>query len=141
MRAYEIHTFRAGKWKMDSVFDDRELAVSDAERMESSRRFSGVRVIEETFDEDTNKTRTRTIYRGIQEVPARSRPGAETRSNRKPGKTAQGGGKKPARTTARKRKQKKERKKGLGFLILILALCLCGGAAALIALRMLVNAV
>jgi hypothetical protein len=64
MRAYEIHTFAAGKWKIDSVFDDRDLAIFEATRMEESGRHSSIRVIEEEFDESTQKTRIRTIYRG-----------------------------------------------------------------------------
>ena len=64
MRAYEIHTFAGGKWKIDSVFDDRDLALFEASRMEESGRHAGVRVIEEEFEESTQKTRVRTIYRG-----------------------------------------------------------------------------
>jgi hypothetical protein len=64
LRAYEIHTFVSGKWKIDSVFDDRDLALFEATRMEGSGRHAGVRVIEEEFDENTQKTRIRTIYRG-----------------------------------------------------------------------------
>jgi hypothetical protein len=64
LRAYEIHTFAGGKWKIDSVFDDRDLALFEAGRMEESGRHAGVRVIEEEFDESTQKTRIRTIYRG-----------------------------------------------------------------------------
>lgn len=64
MRAYEIHTFAGGKWKIDSVFDDRDLAIFEATRMEESGRHAGVRVIEEEFDEATQKTKIRTIYRG-----------------------------------------------------------------------------
>lgn len=64
LRAYEIHTFASGKWKIDSVFDDRELALFEATRMEDSGRHAGIRVVEEEFDEITEKTRIRTIYRG-----------------------------------------------------------------------------
>lgn len=64
MRAYEIHTFGGGKWKIDSVFDDRDLALFEASRMEQSGRHAGVRVVEEEFDETTQRTRIRTIYRG-----------------------------------------------------------------------------
>ncbi len=64
MRAYEIHTFTNGRWKIDSVFDDKELALFEAQRMDGSTRYSGVRVVEEAFDENDNKTSARTIYRG-----------------------------------------------------------------------------
>jgi len=64
LRAYEIHTFTGGKWKIDSVFDDRDLALFEATRMKESGRHAGIRVVEEEFDELTQKTRMRTIYRG-----------------------------------------------------------------------------
>jgi hypothetical protein len=64
MKAFEIHTFRSGNWKIDSVFDDRELAMFEAQRMDSSNRFPGVRVVEEIFDEAQATTSTRTIFRG-----------------------------------------------------------------------------
>lgn len=63
MVAYEIHTFRDGAWRIDSIFDDKDLAVLEAQRVERSNRYSGIRVVEETYDEATNRTVTRTIYR------------------------------------------------------------------------------
>jgi len=64
MKAFEIHTFQGGKWKIDSIFDDRDLALFEAQRMDGSGRHAGIRVIEEEFDELTQKTKIRTIYRG-----------------------------------------------------------------------------
>jgi hypothetical protein len=63
MVAYEIHTFRDGAWKIDSIFDDKDLALLEAQRVDRGNRFSGVRVVEETFDEATDRTVTRTIFR------------------------------------------------------------------------------
>lgn len=63
MVVFEIHTFREGVWKIDSVFDDKELAITEAQRMERSGRYSAVRVVEESFDEVTEKGNTRTVYR------------------------------------------------------------------------------
>lgn len=64
---YEIHTFNAGTWKIDSVFDDRELAVQEAERLARTQRYSEVRAVEESFNEDTQRSSTRTIFREAQE--------------------------------------------------------------------------
>lgn len=63
LKVFEIHTFRNGAWKIDSVFDDRDLALMEADRIDRSRRYSAVRVIEETFDEETEKGGSRTIFR------------------------------------------------------------------------------
>jgi hypothetical protein len=64
LRAYEIHIFTGGKWKIDSVFDDRDLALFEAQRMDDSGRHAGIRVIEEEFDHSTQKSKVRTIFRG-----------------------------------------------------------------------------
>jgi len=64
MKAFEIHTFQSGRWKIDSIFDDKDLALFEAKRMDGSGRYSGVRVVEEAFDEGNKKTSARTIYRG-----------------------------------------------------------------------------
>jgi hypothetical protein len=61
--SYELQTYRTGAWKIDSIFDDRELALFEAKRMAESRRHSGIRVVQEEFDEDTNETATRVLYR------------------------------------------------------------------------------
>ena len=34
MKAFEIHTYQSGKWKIDSVFDDRDLAMFEAQRID-----------------------------------------------------------------------------------------------------------
>ena len=49
MRAFEIHTFREGQWKVDSVYDDRELAMHEARKVDENGRYAGVRVIEEKY--------------------------------------------------------------------------------------------
>ena len=67
---YEIHTCNAGAWKIDSVFDDRELALQEAERMARTQRYSEVRAVEETFDEETQRNATRTIFRASKEEAA-----------------------------------------------------------------------
>lgn len=63
LRVFEIHTYRNGSWKIDSVFDDRDLALMEADRIDRSNRYSAVRVVEETFDDETEKGGTRTIFR------------------------------------------------------------------------------
>lgn len=69
MVVYEIHTHRDGTWKIDSVFDDKDLAVLEATRLERSNRHPAVRVVEETVDEATDHKVTRTIYRTAKSEP------------------------------------------------------------------------
>lgn len=62
MKAFEIHTFHDGRWKIDSVFDDAELAVLEARRLNDGKHQLGVRVVEEEFDEHSRRTMVRTIF-------------------------------------------------------------------------------
>lgn len=136
MRAFEIHIFRNGKWKIDSVFDDRDLALFEAGRMDSSSRFAGVRVVEETFNEDSQECATRTIYRGAKEAQAKPAPKKKPRQGSTQRAPAKGRGEEPKRNK-RAKKIDKKKKKGIGSVIMVLAVTLIGGVAVIIALRML----
>lgn len=61
--AFEVHAFNAGKWKIQGFFDDKDLALSEARRMEEGRRYPAVRVVEERYDVQAGGYRSRTVYR------------------------------------------------------------------------------
>jgi hypothetical protein len=61
---YEVQVFRDKRWRIDSMFDDKALALVEAKRMTESGRFIGVRVLAETFDERSGNATTTTVYRG-----------------------------------------------------------------------------
>jgi hypothetical protein len=63
MKSYELHTLKDGKWKIDSVFDDQETALHEARRAQTANRYTTIRVIEEDYDQLSNHTATRTIFR------------------------------------------------------------------------------
>ena len=90
MKAFEIHTFQDGKWKIDSVFDDRELAMFEARRVDEGTRYSGVRVIEEVYDEATDLTTTRTIFSRWKRRSAGA--GAKSGGRKKSGSTTESRG-------------------------------------------------
>lgn len=94
MKAYEIQTFQDGKWKIDSVFDDRDLALFEARRVDEGNRYAGVRVIEEVYDEASDLTTTRTIFRGSRaDRNERARKAAAaSRSNARVARAAPTGG-------------------------------------------------
>jgi hypothetical protein len=64
MKAFEMHTYQSGKWKIDTVFDDSDLAMFEAQCMDESGRCTSIRVAEEIYVESTQETKTRTIFRG-----------------------------------------------------------------------------
>src|SRR4029079_2346088 len=62
--SYEVQIFREKRWRIDSMFDDKSLALYEARRMNDSGRYVCVRVVEEYFDEVTGQAKLSTIYRG-----------------------------------------------------------------------------
>ena len=131
MKAFEIHTYQDGKWKIDSVFDDRELALFEARRVDEGSRYSGVRVIEENYDEASDLTTTRTIFRGgnadRQEKARKAKLAVEARATARRGGTREAG----------KNKQARKTKKSTNPLIpvLILGALVIAGLAALFGLQ------
>ena len=61
LRAYEIQTYHSGDWKIDSVFDDQDLATLEANRIHTGGRYVGVRVVEETYDAEDGQTLTKVV--------------------------------------------------------------------------------
>jgi hypothetical protein len=84
MKSFEIHTMRDGRWGIDSVFNDRDLALFEARRVDENRRYNGVRVIEEVYDETSGMTTHRTIFRGrkssARKADRRKRPDRTSRA-------------------------------------------------------------
>lgn len=77
--SYEIHTYTNGAWKIQAFFDDKELALLDARRMSESRRYVGIRVIEETWNPSTDQAQSRIIFRDS-EVQRQNETVAEDRA-------------------------------------------------------------
>lgn len=131
MRAYEIHTFRDGTWKVDSVFDDRDLALFEAKRVEEGSRYSGVKVVEEFYDEASDLTTTRTLFRGgaakaRKPVPEKSKPNSKRSGPRG------GAGKEPMRKGGGRRKKKQS---NILVLVLVTLVILLAGVVGLLGLH------
>jgi hypothetical protein len=84
LTVFEIHTQKNGKWKTDSVFDDRELAVVEAKRMVRNMRsegvrvvYKGVRVVEEIYEDKVGKVSSRVIYRSTKKLKGGKGTGSE----------------------------------------------------------------
>lgn len=128
MKAFEIHTYQSGKWKIDSVFDDRDLAMFEAQRMDESGRYTSIRVVEEIYVEATQETKTRTIFRGSKVAAANAEQLRKSKENRQnKGKALQ---KRKADTVQRKRvAQKRKIKKKASPVRLILIMIMIAGLA------------
>jgi len=132
MKAFEIHTYQDGKWRIDSVFDDRELALFEARRVDEGSRYSGVRVVEEKYDEASDLTTTRTIFRGgnvdRQEKARKARQAVKARNAALSG----GGSRDPARS---RRSRKAAKSSSILIPVLILSVLVIAGMAALFGLQ------
>lgn len=60
--SYELLSFRGGSWVIESVYDRKDVALQEARRLLEGRHQKGVKVIEETYDTDTDNTRARIVF-------------------------------------------------------------------------------
>lgn len=59
---FEIHALRAGKWKIDSIMDDKELALEAAKALARRNGIEAVRVVREMFNQQKGEFARRTIF-------------------------------------------------------------------------------
>lgn len=80
--SYELQTYVSGQWKFDSYFDQRDLVLSEAARLDSSGRYMGVRVLEEHFDEDSQTSKYSTIFSRLRRIddPPATKPAKSAKS-------------------------------------------------------------
>ncbi len=60
--SYELYSLREGHWSLDSVYDDRGLALNEARHLLKRRQEKGIKVVKETYDDETNKSIPTTIF-------------------------------------------------------------------------------
>lgn len=62
MSTFELQTYQNGGWQFDAYFDDKGMVVSEAEKMDATGRYVGVRVLEEKFNEAKQTSSYSTIF-------------------------------------------------------------------------------
>jgi len=62
-RNFELQTYANGVWKIDSVYDDRKIALYEAQRLQQSGRHSAIRIVEEQLNHRTGNYFPKTIFR------------------------------------------------------------------------------
>lgn len=60
---YEVHGCAKGQWRTIRTCGDAESAIAEAVRLRSTRRFSGIRVTEERYQNSSGQFVTRVVYR------------------------------------------------------------------------------
>lgn len=85
---FEVHRFREGRWMIDSVYDDRDVALEEGRKLLSGRIGVAVRVVEERFDPESGDHGSRTIFEGrkgeFKQVTPAARPGPKLRPSAPP---------------------------------------------------------
>ncbi|MEE9544010.1 MAG: hypothetical protein V3V55_00235 [Rhodospirillales bacterium] len=61
--SYEIYSYKSGNWVIDSVHDDKAMALHQAKLLIGSPHHIGIRVIEESYDEASDKTVSKVIFK------------------------------------------------------------------------------
>ena len=60
--SYEVLSTRGDNWMIESVYDDREAALYEARALLDNRHLKAVKVVQETYDDEADRTITRTIF-------------------------------------------------------------------------------
>jgi len=68
MQSFELQVYKRGKWEFDSYFDDREIALFEAERLHEYNRYSGIRVLEEQYHENSDTSDCTVIFSRLKKI-------------------------------------------------------------------------
>lgn len=96
---YEVQIFERGDWMIASMLQDKQQALSEARRIEEGLKRRETRVVEERYDEDSGRTRSKIIYTTPQVDSDKGRT-ARGAGRTQAGKSAQAG-RKNARNSIR----------------------------------------
>ena len=124
--SYEVHLLLKGVWRVDSMFDDFDLAERAAKQsINSTFKPLSVRVVKQTLDPATNLIGTHTVFRWSRTDAGNQQAEVEIRRQRSDFLNAKSG-------TSIAAPIAKRRKTSLAWLSFLLIVLLCGGVAALI---------
>lgn len=133
--AYEIQSYQSGNWKIEAIFDDRQLAIIDAERMDKAGRYSAVRVVEESHDDVTGKTANKIIFSSNKiDEHNKKATNLQAQVRREVGAAR---AKREEATRPRTKRRPADKKSGPSLLLLglLLLVILAGGIGAMIGLK------
>ncbi len=91
--SYEVLSTRGDNWTIESVNDDREAALYEARALLENRHLKAVKVVQETYDDESDRTITRTIFNEARGA-AKGKPKPETQAETKDAGTAPAVGRK-----------------------------------------------
>lgn len=115
---FEIYSFKNGNWMLDSVHDDKNMAIHQGRMLIASPHHMAIRVIQETYDEASDNTISKIIYK-------EQKGGDDEKPKRKTGKK---------KGPVKKGKRKKKKKGGGSKSLMILVISVGGIGLGLLAL-------
>ena len=133
MDSFELQTFKNGQWTVDSYYDDRDLALSEAERLNETGRHAGVRVLREEFHEPTNTSNYHIIFSKL----LKDKANKEDRriQTKKEGRQSGKGAGKASGSRALRRAPTKEDSRGVAMPVVIAVCLLIAGVGAMFVLE------
>ncbi len=87
--SYEILAKRGDNWTLESVYGDRDVALYEARSLLKNRHLKVVKVIQETYDDETDRTISRTIFNEARGA-AKAKPRAQDEAANVPAAAAVG---------------------------------------------------
>ncbi|HER25541.1 MAG TPA: hypothetical protein ENI69_00365 [Rhodospirillales bacterium] len=109
--SFEIYSFKNGNWMLDSVHDDKNMAIHQSRMLISSPHHIAVRVIEESYDDDADRSFSKIIYKE-QKGKEENKPKKQV-SKKKKGSGSAG--------TVKKKKKKKKGSFSSSMIILVIS--------------------
>ena len=133
--SFEVHVCEGGTWQIASMFNEKELALIQARKMEEGLRRRETRVVEETHDEASGRTRSKVIYStpkvGSDRVTEAKKPTVPPPAK----KAAAPAGQQPRRTRRVAPPKPAKQEPRLGMILITLGAILGLGVGGLILLR------
>ena len=80
--SYDVLSTRGENWTIESVNDDREVALYEARTLLKNRHLKAVKVVQDTYDDEADRTTTRTIFNEARGA-AKGKPKPETQEETK----------------------------------------------------------
>jgi len=119
---FEIYSFKNGDWMIDSVHDDKQMALHQARMLLESPHHMAVRVLQEVYDDETDKSMSSVVFK-------------QQKGDDKPKRTPSPGKKKSDKIGAGASKGKPKKKEG-GFAktVILMVLAIGGIGLGLIAI-------
>ena len=73
MKVFELHVCQHEKWRRLEIFEDRDAAMSASIKLECDQRYSGIKVIKETYDEEHKPFKTKLIHKWSEDLEKKAK--------------------------------------------------------------------